>query len=781
MNHRDDFVSVDADGHIIQDSNHFDLSNAISSSTPIAGNLSIADGQTPALTPGSLDGTEPAGGDVFSVELTAGVTYSWAYRPTDTGGINDPFLALFNSDGSVVLAQDVVGGAGRSSMITFTPTTSGTYLLYATSFEFVDNGSQADTGNYTIDMWTADGPDAPGTTAGAFQISEGTTFGTITSGTDVDMYKVDLTAGLYYEFKYSGGVATSGEFGEPGGSVAQVDLLDSAGHVVASNLNFESGASLLAGETGTYYVRITPYQNTTGGYTLDVTSTDLSTLDPIQTLIWDNAGNIPTVDTNGDGVGDTAYVYFAVAGENFGEMQGDSNAPLESLGWSDYEKGQMMLALDQYEHIMGINFEITTDASQAAFRFITTQNEPYGGYMYPQDPAFGTQMGIGVFNKSSGGWGAFQQSLEQGGFAFEVMLHEIGHGLGFAHPHDTGGGSEIMPGVTAATGSFGVYNLNQGVYTVMSYNDGWQFHPDGPSAFTVAGIDNGWSTLGAFDIAALQERYGVHDYNTGDNVYALTDVVDDAFYQTIWDTGGNDTISYSGALDAQIDLTAATLDYSPTGSGVLSFLHNAVPLPSNSNRVRGGFTIAHDVVIENATGGSGNDVLIGNSANNVLTGNNGNDTLMGRAGDDHILGGAGVDKVYGGDGVDVVTLGSGDDIFVAELSATKAVLKTGTMGVDIITDFDASGNDVIDLTGLGHFNFHGTNASKNAGDLTYKVYDSVNGAEKALGFDIDGHPGASDVSGPVTVVYGNTDGGAPDFAVILLHTSSVDASDFIFA
>ena len=96
----------------------------------------------------------------------------------------------------------------------------------------------------------------------------------------------------------------------------------------------------------------------------------------------------------------------------------------------------------------------------------------------------------------------------------------------------------------------------------MSYNDAWETHPDGPSSFTVAGIDNGWSgTLSAFDIAQLQERYGVVAANTGNNTYALTDVVDDAFYQTIWDTGGTDTISYGGALDARIDLTAATLDY----------------------------------------------------------------------------------------------------------------------------------------------------------------------------------------------------------------------------
>ena len=296
------------------------------------------------------------------------------------------------------------------------------------------------------------------------------------------------------------------------------------------------------------------------------------------------------------------------------------------------------------------------------------------------------------------------------------------------------------------------------------------------------GIDNGWSaTLGAFDIAVLQARYGVHAHNTGDNVYNLTDITDDAFYQTIWDTGGTDTIAYGGTFNAQIDLTAATLDYTPTGGGVLSFLYNPQPLGPNSTLVRGGYTIANGVVIENASGGSGNDVLIGNASNNVLTGNAGNDTLMGRGGNDRLIAGAGDDRVSGGDGLDVISLGAGNDVFVAEIGSTTARLKTGTMPVDIITDFDALGDDLIDLRGLGSFTFDGTNANKDAGDLTYKIYESVTGAENALGFDIDGQPGASGVSGPVTVVYGNTNGGAPDFAIVLLNTRGVDANDFLFA
>ena len=103
-------------------------------------------------------------------------------------------------------------------------------------------------------------------------------------------------------------------------------------------------------------------------------------------------------------------------------------------------------------------------------------------------------------------------------------------------------------------------------------------------------------------------------------------------------------------------------------------------------------------------------------------------------------------------------------------------MKTGTMSVDIITDFDALGDDLIDVSALG-LTFRGTNANKNAGDLTYKVYDSINGAEKALGIDIHSTSGSYD--GKITVVMANFDGGSVDHAVVLLGAPTLDATDFV--
>ncbi|MCE1680774.1 M10 family metallopeptidase C-terminal domain-containing protein, partial [Enterobacter hormaechei] len=88
----------------------------------------------------------------------------------------------------------------------------------------------------------------------------------------------------------------------------------------------------------------------------------------------------------------------------------------------------------------------------------------------------------------------------------------------------------------------------------------------------------------------------------------------------------------------------------------------------------GNVSIARGVTIENAIGGSGNDVLIGNDAAN---------TLKGGAGDDIIYGGLGADNLWGGEG---------NDTFVY-LSAKESP----PLERDWIHDF-VSGKDKIDVS-----------------------------------------------------------------------------------
>jgi serralysin len=234
----------------------------------------------------------------------------------------------------------------------------------------------------------------------------------------------------------------------------------------------------------------------------------------------------------------------------------------------------------------------------------------------------GAEVCLGVYNWSL--FSADTDSFDIGGFDYVTLIHELGHGLGLAHPHDTGGYSTIFPGVTSSFGDYGDNNQNQGIFTTMSYNDGWQ--TEYPSH-----TDIGYGYQGtpmAFDIAALQILYGANNsYNTENNAYHLPTVNgqnQNTYWSCIWDAGGTDTISNAGSsINCTINLNEAPLTGANAG-GYVSW---------NSNIV-GGFTIANGVVIENATGGSGNDTLTGNSADNTLNGGAGNDTLVGGNGND---------------------------------------------------------------------------------------------------------------------------------------------------
>jgi len=76
--------------------------------------------------------------------------------------------------------------------------------------------------------------------------------------------------------------------------------------------------------------------------------------------------------------------------------------------------------------------------------------------------------------------------------------------------------------------------------------------------------------------------------------------------------------------------------------------------------------------VENVTGGSGNDVLVGNSFGNILIGGPGNDTIIGGAGRSLLIGGSGSDVIIGGSADDIII--SGTTNFDANHAALTAIL-----------------------------------------------------------------------------------------------------------
>ncbi|MFZ3585228.1 M10 family metallopeptidase C-terminal domain-containing protein [Loktanella sp. DJP18] len=350
-------------------------------------------------------------------------------------------------------------------------------------------------------------------------------------------------------------------------------------------------------------------------------------------------------------VGNTALantairVYFGEVGENFDEYT-------TGEGFTAYERARFTQAFAQIEAVADITFEVVTRPNTADFRLVLDTNEmqPFElGYFYPPGSSFAA--GVGVFNgnhfdRFGGG------NLEPGGNGAATVMHELLHGLGVMHPHDGGAGSNIMPGVTSDFDSFGFASLNQGIFTTMSYNRGYH---TGRATAPVSDQYGHQSGPMALDIAALQLMYGPAQQADGNTVYRLPEANGiGTGWQAIWDTGGVDRIVYDGRNDATIDLRAAQLSYIPGGGGFVSAAEG----------IKGGFTIAEGVTVEQAFGGSGQDRVIGNEFANTLLGRNGNDVLYGLNGPDILKGGYGNDILRGGSGNDRLNGKAGDDRLV---------------------------------------------------------------------------------------------------------------------
>ena len=341
------------------------------------------------------------------------------------------------------------------------------------------------------------------------------------------------------------------------------------------------------------------------------------------------------------------------------------NGSLGERRFTTYMKVAIREAFDVIEDFIPIKFNERSFLTSAGeirdvdLSYALVTQDTLGGsgavgfHQVPGDtPLLSDALGIdalfGLFAYDTVTWS--KDALEKGGIGFATILHEIMHGLGLAHPHDSGGDSSIFPGVSSA-GDYGTDDQNQGVFTVMSYNSGY------PEVIRLKYYDIGSpSTPMALDIAALQAIYGTRNKSGSDNVYRLKGKdADGASWKSIWDTGGKDTISAEGVKrSVKINLNAADLEG-----------HDAGGSPSYTKGVQGGYTIANSVVIENAIGGDGKDVIIGNEVANNLKGERGNDKIYGGAGRDYIKGGRGNDKLSGDSGSDKVYGYIGRDKFLA--------------------------------------------------------------------------------------------------------------------
>ena len=119
-------------------------------------------------------------------------------------------------------------------------------------------------------------------------------------------------------------------------------------------------------------------------------------------------------------------------------------------------------------------------------------------------------------------------------------------------------------------------------------------------------------------------------------------------YEAIWDGGGIDTYNLSNySTNLFVDLTPG--DWSIFSTAQLADL-DGLGTHLAAGNVANAYLYNDDPrsLIENAVGGSGNDILLGNQANNMLSGGAGNDILASTDGNDTLSGATGNDTLDGG-------------------------------------------------------------------------------------------------------------------------------------
>jgi Ca2+-binding RTX toxin-like protein len=392
------------------------------------------------------------------------------------------------------------------------------------------------------------------------------------------------------------------------------------------------------------------------------------------------------------------YNFPIAAGYYTSPYGGYAEFPSQFVAVSESFKTMVRKALGEFAAVANVTFNevaatSASDISVARTGLLgTSSGNQFTGYGYY--PGSSTRAGDIWFASSINDMGD-TAILSRG--AYRLVLHELGHALGLKHSQDLGG-----PANTAMPA-----DRDYNDYTIMSYRR----YEGSPTTNTAATTGNPQSLM-MYDIAAMQYMYGANfNTNSGATVYSFDPATGQMFvngvggdipqgnkiFRTIWDGGGIDTYDFSNYT------SNLSVNLNPGSGSTLSTAQLAIVETTTSRTATGNLfnALLHNgdlrSLIENATGGSGNDTILGNVADNALNGGGGNDVLVGAGGSDIITGGAGNDGIDGGTGTDAVLFsGARSNYFVRSFVSggqtyTQVSAASGTDGADTLVNVEVLG------------------------------------------------------------------------------------------
>jgi hypothetical protein len=322
-----------------------------------------------------------------------------------------------------------------------------------------------------------------------------------------------------------------------------------------------------------------------------------------------------------------------------------TSAASGATNWTATQLANIQSTLDTYSQFINLSFSKVNnysglnpaqvgEGSDINLSLINRSNLSFAGLSAIDSLDFGYSGGELDIVLNTSGFGSADVTLGTTSFGGHVLMHEIGHSIGLAHPHSSYlNGKATLTTDFAATTQMGfsklgfvinsAQDMNKEYFSMMSYDD--QMPNTGGATYA--------QTPMILDVLALQEAYGagVGTSSTANDVITIGASSAVSSFRTYFDVGGVDTINlanYSSGAYLNLGTTIVGAEHlvGVSMSSADRQLMLAGGGPQSLRWFYGEF--------ENAVGSAGNDVITGNALSNLITGSGGNDTIDGGTGTD---------------------------------------------------------------------------------------------------------------------------------------------------